>query len=85
MFGLSIRYVGETVAKILAEHYKTVCALSEASVEDLEAVDEIRIKIAKSVYAFFRNDINIRLLSRLYSYGIQLSLSERYWPIKLRF
>ena len=76
LFGLGIRYVGETVAKILAKHYKTVRALSEASVEDLEAVDEIGIKIAKSVYAFFRNDINIRLLSRLYSYGLQLSLSE---------
>ena len=76
LFGLGIRYVGETVAKILAKHYKTVHALSQASVEDLEAVDEIGIKIAKSVYAFFRNDINIRLLSRLYSYGLQLSLSE---------
>lgn len=76
LFGLGIRYVGETVAKILAKHYKTVHALSEASVEDLEAVDEIGIKIAKSVYAFFRNDISIRLLSRLYSYGLQLSLSE---------
>ena len=76
LFGLGIRYVGETVAKILAKHYKTVHALSEASVEDLEAVDEIGIKIAKSVYAFFRNDVSIRLLSRLYSYGLQLSLSE---------
>jgi DNA ligase (NAD+) len=76
LFGLGIRYVGETVAKTLAKHYKHVGALSEASVEDLEAVDEIGVKIAKSVNAFFRNDNSIRLVSRLVSYGLQLELSE---------
>ena len=51
-------------------------ALSEASLEDLEAVDEIGVKIAESVYAFFRDDNSIRLVSRLVSYGLQLELSE---------
>lgn len=76
LFGLGIRYVGETVAKTLAKHYKNVGALSEASVEELEAVDEIGIKIAESVYAFFRDDHSIRLVSRLVGYGLQLQLSE---------
>lgn len=76
LFGLGIRYVGETVAKTLAKHYKSISALSEATVENLEAVDEIGIKIAESVYAFFRNDNSIRLVSRLYSYGLQLELSK---------
>ena len=76
LFGLGIRYVGETVAKTLAKHYKNVGALSEASVEELEAVDEIGIKIAESVYAFFRNENSIRLVSRLVSYGLQLELSK---------
>ena len=76
LFGLGIRYVGETVAKTLAKHYKNVSALSEASVEELEAVDEIGIKIAESVYAFFRDDHSIRLVSRLVGYGLQLQLSE---------
>jgi DNA ligase (NAD+) len=76
LFGLGIRYVGETVAKTLAKHYKSISALSEATVENLEAVDEIGIKIAESVYAFFRNDSSIRLISRLYSYGLQLELSK---------
>ena len=76
LFGLGIRYVGETVAKTLAKHYKHVGALSEASLEDLEAVDEIGVKIAESVYAFFRDDNSIRLVSRLVSYGLQLELSE---------
>ena len=76
LFGLGIRYVGETVAKTLAKHYKNVGALSEASVEELEAVDEIGIKIAESVYAFFRDENSIRLVSRLVSYGLQLELSK---------
>jgi DNA ligase (NAD+) len=76
LFGLGIRYVGETVAKTLAKHYKHVGALSEASVEDLETVDEIGVKIAESVNAFFRDDDSIRLVSRLVSYGLQLELSE---------
>jgi DNA ligase (NAD+) len=76
LFGLGIRYVGETVAKTLAKHYKSISALSEATVENLEAVDEIGIKIAESVYAFLRNDNSIRLVSRLYSYGLQLELSK---------
>jgi DNA ligase (NAD+) len=76
LFGLGIRYVGETVAKTLAKHYKSVGALSEASIEDLEAVDEIGIKIAESVFDFFRNKNSIRLVSRLVRYGLQLELSE---------
>lgn len=76
LFGLGIRYVGETVAKTLAKHYKSISALSEATIENLEDIDEIGIKIAESVYAFFRNDNSIRLVSRLYSYGLQLELSK---------
>ena len=76
LFGLGIRYVGETVAKTLAKHYKSIGALSEASIEELEAVDEIGIKIAESVYAFFRDEHSIRLVSRLVGYGLQLELSE---------
>ncbi len=76
LFGLGIRYVGETVAKTLARHYKSVGALSEANVESLESVDEIGKKIAESVYDYFRDETNIRLVSRLVSYGVQLELSE---------
>ena len=76
LFGLGIRYVGETVAKKLAKHYKSIQALSEASLEDLETVDEIGIKIAESVVEFFTNEANIRMVSRLILYGLQLELSE---------
>lgn len=76
LFGLGIRYVGETVAKTLAKHYKSVGALSEASIEELEAIDEIGIKIAESVHVYFRDENNIRLVSRLVSYGLQFELSK---------
>ena len=76
LFGLGIRYVGETVAKKLAKHYKSIQALSEASLEDLETVDEIGIKIAESVVEFFTNEANIRMVSRLILYGLQLELSK---------
>ena len=76
LFGLGIRYVGETVAKKLAKHYKSIKALSEATLEGLETVDEIGVKIAESVVAFFKNEANIRMVSRLIFYGVQLELSE---------
>jgi DNA ligase (NAD+) len=76
LFGLGIRYVGETVAKTLAKHYKNIGAMSDASIENLETVDEIGIKIAQSVYDFFRDERCVRLVSRLYSYGVQFSLSN---------
>ena len=76
LFGLGIRYVGETVAKKLAKHYKSIQALSEATLEDLETVDEIGIKIAESVVVFFKNETNIRIVSRLILHGVQLKLSN---------
>jgi DNA ligase (NAD+) len=75
LFAIGIRYVGETVAKKLAKHYKTIGAISSASLEDLVGVDEIGIKIAESVKAFFEEDLNKEIISRLILSGIQLELS----------
>ena len=76
LFGLGIRYVGETVARTLVKYYKNIESLSEASTEDLESIDEIGIKIAESVYSYFRKSENIRLVSRLYSYGLNFKISN---------
>ena len=76
LFGLGIRYVGETVAKKLAKHYKSIEALSKATLEDLETVDEIGIRIAESVVDFFSKEANLDMVSRLILYGLQLQLSE---------
>lgn len=75
LFGLGIRYVGETVAKKLAKHYKTIGAIMKASEEALVAVDEIGIKIAESVVAFFAKAEHLMYIERLQSYGVQLEIS----------
>lgn len=75
LFALGIRYVGETVAKKLAKAYKNIAALSVASQEELEAVDEIGERIAESVVDFFRNEKNLDAIERLNAKGIQFELS----------
>lgn len=76
LFALGIRYVGETVAKKLAKHYKTIDAIMEASTEALVAVDEIGDKIAESVVEFFSEERHRRIIERLRNFGVQLQLSE---------
>ncbi len=75
LFGLGIRYVGETVAKKLAKHYKSIDAIISATEEELIAVDEIGGKIAESVVAFFAKAENIATMNRLKSFGVQLEIS----------
>ena len=76
LFALGIRYVGETVAKKLAKHYKTIELIEAASQEDLVSVDEIGEKIAESVVDFFAVEENRAIVNRLKSHGLQLAISE---------
>ena len=75
LFALGIRYVGETVAKKLAKHYKSIDALAEATEEQLISVDEIGDRIAESVIAFFTSEENKSIIERLKNYGVQLEIS----------
>ena len=72
LYALGIRYVGETVAKKLANHYKSIDSIAFATVIDLVQVDEIGEKIAYSVVQFFQNEENIKIISRLKDFGVQL-------------
>ena len=76
LYALGIRFVGETVAKKLAKHYKSIDALSQASLMDLVLVDEIGERIAQSVIDFFDNQENRRIIERLKSYGLQFETFE---------
>jgi DNA ligase (NAD+) len=76
LFALGIRFVGETVAKKLAKHFKSLDALMRADFDELIQVDEIGDKIAESVVAFSNDLGNIQLVNRLKSYGVQLELSK---------
>ncbi|GGW65020.1 DNA ligase (NAD+) [Winogradskyella epiphytica] len=75
LFALGIRYVGETVAKKLAKHYKSIDALMFASTLDLVTVDEIGERIAESVVEFFSLEENKQIIERLKSFGVQLEIS----------
>ncbi|MEW5675782.1 NAD-dependent DNA ligase LigA [Flavobacterium enshiense] len=72
LYALGIRYVGETVAKKLAKHYKSIDNIAAASLSELILVDEIGEKIAQSVIEFFDNQENKAIIERLKRYGVQL-------------
>ncbi len=76
LFALGIRYVGETVSKKLAKHFKTVDAIINASLEEMIAVDEIGEKIAESLFSFFQVPENLDLINKLKSYGLQFEIVE---------
>ncbi len=76
LFALGIRFVGETVAKKLAKHFKSIDNLMVADFETLVAVDEIGDRIAQSIIDFSNNLGNIQLINRLKSYGLQLEVSQ---------
>ena len=80
LYALGIRYVGETVAKKLAKHYKNIDALQRASLMDLILVDEIGDRIARSVIEFFENQEHKRIIMRLKDYGIRLEIVEKINP-----
>ena len=80
LYALGIRYVGETVAKKLAKHYKNIEALSQSTLMELVLVDEIGEKIAKSVLEFFENEENRKIIERLKNHGIQFEMLENINP-----
>lgn len=76
VFALGIRFVGETSAKLLARHFKTMDALMHASLQELVEVEGIGEVIAKSVISYFHQPENISIVQRLRDKGVQMSLSE---------
>lgn len=76
VFALGIRFVGETTARLLARHFKTIDALAAASMQDLLEVEGVGEVIAKSVMTYFRNPVTMQIVERLRGYGLQMALSE---------
>ncbi len=76
LFALGIRYVGETVAKKLARHYKSIDDLQRAILIDLVTVDEIGVRIAESVVEFFGSEENRAIVNRLKEFGVQMEISS---------
>lgn len=76
LFAIGIRFVGETVAKKLAKHFKSIDNLMKATYDELIQVDEIGDRIAQSIVEFSNNLVNIQLINRLKSFGLQLEVSK---------
>jgi len=76
LFALGIRFVGETVAKKLANHFSNIENLRKASFEELIEVDEIGERIAESVINWFNNPDHRFIIQRLEKQGIQLAVEE---------
>lgn len=76
VFALGIRFVGETTARLLARHFKTIDALAAARLQDLLEVEGVGEVIAKSVMTYFRNPVTMQIVERLRGYGLQMALSE---------
>ena len=71
LFGLGIRFVGETTAKYMAAHFKSLDAVMAADKQALMESDEVGDKIAESIIGYFADPVNISILERLRCAGLQ--------------
>ena len=86
LYGIDIRHVGERYAKLLANHFRSIDRLAEASVDELDDIHEIGLAVAESVYEWFRDPRNVELVERLKAAGVKTetdaastaSLDERF-------
>jgi len=74
IYGLDIRHVGERYAKILARHFRSIENLRKATVEELDAIHEIGLAVAVSVYNWTHNPRNLDLIERLKLAGVKTEI-----------
>jgi DNA ligase (NAD+) len=72
IFGLGIRFVGETTAKVLANAVDHLLDFKNFTDERLQTLEDIGVKVAKSITHFFKNDQNLDMLNQLEALGIQM-------------
>ncbi|RMD90244.1 MAG: NAD-dependent DNA ligase LigA [Calditrichaeota bacterium] len=72
LYALGIRYVGEHIARVLAQEFKTLDNLKKASIEELQQVYEIGPQVAESVYQFFHEPHNLETIDRLIKSGVRI-------------
>ena len=77
LFALGIRFVGETTAKYLASHFRTLDAIAKASKEELSEAEEVGSKIADAIVEYFSNDDNLLIIERLRSAGLQFEVKDK--------
>lgn len=77
LFALGIRHVGETVAKKLAFHFKSLDNIKSASIEEIASVQDIGIRIAESLHTYLQDVDNVDELNKLQNYGLQFQIEEK--------
>ena len=77
LFALGIRFVGETTAKYLASHFRTLDAIAHATIEELSEAEEVGAKIADAIVEYFACDENIQIVERLRSAGLQFEVKDK--------
>lgn len=77
LFALGIRFVGETTAKYLASHFRTLDAIAHASVEELAEAEEVGSKIADAIVEYFASEENLQIIERLRSAGLQFEVKDK--------
>lgn len=77
IFGLGIRYVGETTAKVLANTVDHLLDFVQYSEEQLQQLEDVGVKVAKSIHEFFNNADNTALLQQLEGLGLQLKNEKK--------
>jgi DNA ligase (NAD+) len=83
IYGLGIRFVGERTAEFLAQHFGSLDALMQASVEELQEVNEVGPRVGQSIYEFFQEPKNRELVERLRKAGLTFTGKKRERGTKL--
>jgi DNA ligase (NAD+) len=82
IYGLGIRFVGETTAKTLANSVEHLLDFKNKSEEDLQQLEDVGVKVAKSIYHFFSNEQNIKMIEQLEELGLQLKNTKKEVVLK---
>ena len=77
IYALGIRYVGETTAKALAQRVNDIFEFEKMSEEELKQMEDVGVKVAKSIYDFFKDSENIFLLKRLQELGVKMQQEKK--------
>lgn len=76
IYALGIRYVGETTAKTLAQNVSNIFDFTTLSLEQLQQLEDVGVKVAASIYEFFRNEDNVKMLRQLKSLGVNMESAK---------
>lgn len=77
LFALGIRFVGETTAKYLANHFVSLDAIAHASIEELAEAEEVGSKIAGAIVEYFADENNQRIIESLRTAGLRFEIEQR--------